>query len=548
MLKIENLTFTYPLCEKPTLENISFTVEKGDFVAVCGATGSGKSTLMRMLKRELSPLGEKKGSIFFNGTLLEKLSVKTSPQEIGYVMQKPEQQIVTDKVWHELAFGLENMNVPPSIIASRVAEMTAYFGIESWYEKSVTELSGGQKQILNLASIMVMQPQILILDEPTAQLDPISATDFIATLKKLNRELNLTIIIVEHRLEDVIPVSNKLLVLEKGKILSYDTVQNVIKNFHHNPELLRTMPAAVRLYHSLKGEGDCPIDVSRGRKFIEDNFKNNVKFLHKNEYQHSVNPALRFKNVYFRYEKNSADVLKDLNLTVYENEIFCLLGSNGSGKTTMLSVISNLVKFYSGSIEILGKNIKKYKNQTLYQNCLALLPQDVQTVFLCNTVEEELQEAKAEINLLPFDINYLMDKHPYDLSGGEQQLVALAKVLATNPKILLLDEPTKGIDENSKLELVKIFGKLKKRGITIIIVTHDVEFASLCGDRCGLFFQGRIVSEGTSQQFFANNNFYTTAINRMTKGYFDNVVTVEDAVELCKLNGRKGGTDDSNKK
>lgn len=541
ILKIENLTFTYPLCNKPALQNLSFTVKKGDFVAICGATGSGKSTLLRMLKKELTPLGEKSGSVYLEKVLLENLPAKKLAQSIGYVMQKPEQQIVCDKVWHELVFGLENLNVSRNIIASRVAEMSAYFGIESWYDKDVSQLSGGQKQLLNLAAVMVMQPEILILDEPTAQLDPIAAADFIATIKKINKELNLTIIIVEHRLEDVIPVSDKLLVLENGRILTYGKSKEVIKNLHDKPELLKAMPTAVKLYHSVDGKDECPVDISEGRKFIENNFKNEVKLLSKQEYKHSEKIALELKNIYFSYEKYTPDVLRDLKLKVYENEIYCLLGSNGSGKTTMLSAISNLVKIYSGSIKVFGRKLKEYRNQALYQNCLALLPQDVQTVFLRNTVREELEDAKGEISLLPFDIDYLMDKHPYDLSGGEQQLVALAKVLATKPRILLLDEPTKGIDANSKLKLIEVFRKLKEQGMTIIIVTHDVEFASLCGDRCGLFFRGSIVSEGTASDFFSGNNFYTTAINRMTKRYFDNAITLQDAVELCNMNGRKGG-------
>lgn len=541
ILKIENLSFTYPRCSVAALKNISFTVNKGDFVTVCGATGSGKSTLLRLLKKELAPLGEQSGKVFFDSILLEELPDEKSARSIGFVMQKPEQQLVTDKVWHELAFGLENMNVPQRVIARRVAEMAAYFGIEEWYAKNVADLSGGQKQLLNLAAVMVMQPDILILDEPTAQLDPIAASDFIATLKKLNRELSLTIILVEHRLEEVIPISDTLLVLEKGELLESDLPKVVVERLQDKPEILCAMPSATRLYHLLNAKGNCPLDVREGRKFIEQHYPNHVRSLTKKEYIHSKTPALEFHDVYFRYDKNQPDVLGGLNLKIYENEIFCILGGNGSGKTTMLCAAANILKIYSGNIKVFGKKLIEYKNQSLYRECLSFLPQDVQTVFLKNTVREELAETNTNTDMLPFDIRYLYDKHPYDLSGGEQQLIAFAKVLATNPKLLLLDEPTKGLDAYAKEKIVTMLRALKNNGMTIIIVTHDVEFAALCADRCAMFFRGNIVSEGIPGEFFSENSFYTTAVSRMTKGYYDGVSTVEDVVRLCRMNGIKDG-------
>ena len=539
ILAVRDLTFTYPRCSSPAVKNVSFTIERGEMAVLCGATGSGKSSLLRLLKRELAPLGETSGTIHFNGKELSALDSRTSAAAIGYVMQRPEQQAVTDKVWHELAFGLENLGTPPDEISRRIAEMASYFGIGNWSDKDVAELSGGQKQLLNLAAVLVMQPELLILDEPTAQLDPIAATDFIATLKRLCCDFSLTIIIAEHRLEDVVPICDKLLVMENGSLITADDPRNVIEKLSSRRDIICGMPAASRLYAKLRGSESCPLTVREGRSFIENNYSNTTRGLPQAPCTVSAAAALEFKDVFFRYERAGKDILNGLSFKVYEGEIFCILGGNCSGKTTSLSVAAALLKAYSGSIKVFGKKLKEYRNRSLYRECLAMLPQDVQTVFLKNTVREELNECGAVPDELPYDLSDLMDKHPYDLSGGQQQLVALAKVLAAKPRLLLLDEPTKGLDAASKLNIISVLRSLKKRGVTIITVTHDVEFAAVCADRCAMFFGGRIVSTGTPNEFFSQNNFYTTAVSRMTRGYFDNAVTLDDAAELCQINGRK---------
>lgn len=542
ILAVSGLSFTYPQCQSPALKNIGFTLEKGDFAVLCGATGSGKSTLLRMLKRELAPMGDMRGEISFCGKALSDLDDRTSAASVGFVAQRPEQQIVTDKVWHELAFGLENLGVKPDEIYRRIAEMASYFGINDWFDRDTAELSGGQKQLLNLASVLVMQPQLLILDEPTAQLDPIAAADFTATLKRLNQDFSLTILMAEHRLEDVVPICDRLIVMDKGSIIADAPPADTISQLRDRKDIICGMPAASRLYAKLSGSGSCPLTVREGRNFIENNYGNTTRGLAQASHAGRSDTALEFKDVYFRYERSGRDILDGLSFKVYSGEIFCILGGNGSGKTTALSAAAGLNKVYSGYIKVFGKKLKDYKNRSLYRECLAMLPQDVQTVFLKNTVREELEECGAELSELPYDISHLLDTHPYDLSGGEQQLTALAKVLAAKPKLLLLDEPTKGLDAAAKLNIIEILRKLKDKGVTVVIVTHDVEFAAVCGDRCAMFFGGKVVSVGTPHEFFPRSSFYTTAVSRMTRGYFDNAVTVEDAVSLCRLNENTGNT------
>lgn len=557
ILRLEDLSFAYPKAGEKALENITLSIEEGSFVVICGESGCGKTTLLKMLKRELAPFGEKSGRIFFYGSPLEQLGDKRAACEIGFVLQNPDNQIVTDKVWHELAFGLENLGIDSGVIRRRVGEMASYFGIQDWFRKNTEELSGGQKQLLNLASVMVMQPKVLILDEPTGQLDPIAASDFIATLQKMNRELGLTILLVEHRLEEVFPIADKVVLMEKGRVLLYDTPQNIgtklktIKNSHH---MLLGLPSAVRIFNALHIQDTCPLTVRDGRTFLEKHFLNTVKKCEEKPYCPSEKTVIELKDVWFRYGRDLPDVMRGVSLRVQEGELYCLLGGNGTGKTTTLNVISGLDQAYRGKVMIDGKKIREYKGNALYRRNLALLPQNPQTVFLENTVRADFaellngigvqsgsQEEKIRVIAQKLGITELLEKHPYDLSGGEQQKCALAKMLLLEPGILLLDEPTKGFDAYSKSVLSGLLRQLKEEGITVLMVTHDVEFAAENADRCALFFDGEIVSVDTPQRFFAENNFYTTAANRISRQLYDGAVTCEDVVGMCLKNGVRHG-------
>ena len=537
ILEIKDVSFTYSGQNHPALSGVSFSLEKGDFALLCGATGSGKSTLLKLLKKELTPLGELKGRVEYGGQSVYELPDAVSASYIGFVMQKSEQQIVTDKVWHELAFGLENLGLSSAEIRRRVAEMACFFGIESWFDKRVSELSGGQKQLLSLAAVMVMQPDILLLDEPTSQLDPIAAGEFISTVAKLNRELSLTVVMIEHRLEEALPISQKLIALREGRVYAFGETRKTACALQKDSEFLPYLPAAVRLHARFDTPLPCPLTVNEGRRFIEAAFDALPPAAEISPRVHAEGKALEFKNVYFRYAQKLPDVLRGTSFTLYENEILCVLGGNGSGKSTMLRIASGLSKPYAGHVSVFGKRIRDYKNQDLYKNCVALLPQDAQTVFLRNSVREELKG--VDTSAFPFDLTELYDMHPYDLSGGQQQLLALAKVLSQKPRLLMLDEPTKGLDANTKAQFANIVRQLRQGGASVLIVTHDVEFAAEVADRCALFFLGEVVSSDETRAFFGTNSFYTTAVSRMTRDRVANLSTVDQACALLKDHRRR---------
>lgn len=550
LYEIKNLNFTYPDTERPAIQNLNFSIEPGEFVVICGKSGCGKTTLLRHFKTVLSPYGKREGEILFEGEKLEEVSVRRQSAQIGYVLQSPDNQIVTDKVWHELAFGVENLGYDQQTIRLRVAEMASFFGIQNWFDKNVEELSGGQKQLLNLASVMAMQPKVLVLDEPTSQLDPIAAGEFLSTIRKINLDLGVTVILIEHRLEEVFPMADQVLVLEEGKQIYFDTPRMVGKDLADN-DLFLAMPSPVQIYNGTGQEGVCPLTVCEGRNWLEQHYGSCKNMQHRECFRHRKQErdyVVEAKEVWFRYEKDGRDIVKDLSLQVPKGELFCILGGNGTGKSTTLSLLSGIHRPYRGKILLKGKEIRKIRDKELFHRFLGVLPQNPQTLFVGNTVEEDLwemfserspirrKEDREKIEKVVGDtqIGHLLHMHPYDLSGGEQQRAALAKVLLLEPEILLLDEPTKGLDGFYKSRLAEIFQKLKEQGITIVMVSHDIEFCAAYGDTCAMFFDGGIVTACTAKEFFTGNSFYTTAANRMVRQIFPDAVTVKDVIEACQ--------------
>lgn len=548
-VKVNGFSFQYSLGSKPALKDINFTVNEGEFIVVCGPSGCGKSTLLRSLKPQLRPFGETSGSIEFCGREIKDIPDEESAAQIGFVMQSPDAQIVTDKVWHELAFGLENLGVPTHIIRSRVAEMANYFGIHTWFRKKTAELSGGQKQLLNLASVMLMQPKLLILDEPSSQLDPIASREFLENVRKINLELGTTIIITEHNLEDVYGYADKVLLMEHGEAVKYLPPQEMAQYLAENERdgMYKALPTPARMYGCVL-RGECPLSIVEGRRWFSRQMEG--KALSKPVLTEEKRPderAIDVKEVWFQYEKGADPVLRDLSFSLRRGEICSILGGNGAGKTTTLSVISQKNKFNMGRINIAGKDIKKYKGNELFDHNLAVLPQNPQSLFVFETLRRDLEEVlrlrkmkKEEINervelmAKMLGLSELLERHPYDLSGGEMQKAALAKILLLEPKILLLDEPTKGMDALSKENLGGILRGLRDSGVSVLMVTHDIEFCAKYSDHCMLFFDGYIVSEGSPKKFFADNSFYTTAASRMTRHLVPNIITCEEGEQLCK--------------
>lgn len=532
LFKIKDLDFLYPDKKKQAIKNINLKIDSGEFICICGKSGSGKSTLLKHLKPSLSPHGLKTGLIEYKGKNIDKLE-QDEEVKIGYVFQNPDNQIVTDKVWHELAFTLENQGLDSNSIRLKVAEMASFFGIQNWFHKETKELSGGQKQILNLASVMAMDPDILILDEPTSQLDPIASRDFLDMLKRINEDLGTTILISEHRLEDIIPISERLIVLDAGEIV-YDGDVRESGEILRDKSIFSSFPTSMQIYDGLGGSGEIPINVKEARTFIgqyiSDGNIGKIEEVKKEENENIIN----ISECFFRYERKGRDIVKNLNLEIEKGKIHSILGGNGTGKSTSLFLLAGIYKPYRGSIKVSAKKIGK-----LEQDKIIMLPQDPQSVFVEKTVEEEIynmdiEKDKADEMLEFMELGHLLSYHPYDLSGGEQQKLALSKVLLKSPDILLLDEVTKGLDGEFKEKLGEYFRSLANRGTTIVMVSHDIEFCARYSDKCSLFFDGGVISTDNTRDFFSGNNFYTTKANRIIRDYNKDAITVEDVIEICK--------------
>jgi energy-coupling factor transporter ATP-binding protein EcfA2/uncharacterized membrane protein len=529
---IDDLTFSYPESAAPALSRVSLSIESGEFVALCGASGCGKTTLLRLLKRSIAPRGETAGTVRFMGKPLDTLPQREECGGIGFVFQNAEEQIVTDRVWHELAFGLESLGLERGEIRRRAAETAEFFGIGGLFERDVATLSGGQKQLLCLASALVTRPAALLLDEPTSMLDPIAAAEFVSMLKKINRELGTTIIAAEQRLEELLPESDRVVVMDSGSVVfDGEPAACAAALARMKSPMLRAMPTPARVFCACGGEGGSPVSVREGRRWLEKyiNTRAPAPLAEKTEKPRGE-ALLSLRGAWLRYGRDGDDVLRGADAEARRGELIAIVGGNGAGKSTLLSALCGTKKLCRGKREA-AAGIRA-----------AMLPQDVKTLFAADTVRGDLLDAcasgadaagKIQKAAELCRISALLDRHPYDLSGGEQQRAALAKILITDPDVLLLDEPTKGMDAPFREEFARTLRELCAAGKAVVMVSHDVEFCAEHADRCAMLFDGAIVSEAAPREFFSTNSFYTTAARRMARGIADGAVTCADVIEAC---------------
>ncbi|MDO5848190.1 MAG: ATP-binding cassette domain-containing protein [Methanobrevibacter sp.] len=568
-IEIKDFDFSYIDEEgkaKKCLKNINLEVEEGDFILLCGPSGCGKTTLLSNLKKELIPNGEKSGTIKYDGTEISNLDELTSACDIGYLFQNPDSQLVMDTVIQEIAFPLENIGLPTDEIRNRVSEIVTFFGINDILHKNVNELSGGQKQLVNLCSLLTLRPKVLLLDEPTSQLDPIATHDFISILNRLNEEFSISIILSEHKADHVFSSINRLVFMKDGTIEYSGNPYEIAKESFSDETFIHYLPSVSRLYNLLSkkypilNEIEVPLTIREGRKclnLIHDQLmkmKDNGINLENDYGNMDVDKekpyVIKADGLYFAYEKHNL-VLKNINLEIYENDYISIIGGNGSGKSTLLELMAGLLDPIKGKI----KYKKGLKIGFVYQNPMIHFSKDtvkeelISSINIPDEYREQLMElddydliTDNELNEITYDnsslnfeklinlfgIGNLLSRNPYDCSGGEQQKIVIMKTMLQDTDILILDEPTKALDPISSLKLAKIFEEIRKDGMTIVMTSHDLPFVANNCERCLMLFDKDIQIDTFPKAIFRENNFYTTFINRMVKNYCPKCVTIPD--------------------
>ncbi|MBY0598553.1 ABC transporter ATP-binding protein [Bacillus bingmayongensis] len=539
--EIKDLTFTYADEKVQALTGVSLAVSQGEFIVLAGRSGCGKTTLLKHFKKELLPIGRRTGNVYYNGTSVLEMPDLLSAQEVGMVFQNPENQLVMDTVIQELAFSLENVGLETNIIQKRIAEFISFLGFQDLLHQSVHTLSGGQKQLVNLAAVLVLQPKLLLLDEPTAQLDPIAAKDFLGLLKRINEELGITIIMSEHRLDEVIPLATRVVFMNAGEIIYDGIPQHVISKMWALEEFRPFIPQIPRLFLEWNVE-QIPFTVREAQTQIHSNvsIEHEVPVISQTEKKEVI---LQAKHISFQYEKNSPFILRDLTLSIEQGKWTALVGKNGTGKSTLLTILAGLNKPRRGKVRWNGTEIHKSNSKERFKK-IGFVSQHPYYHFIFETVWDEVFERAnelygvkgkeiAEDMLKRFWLHAIRDRHPHDCSGGEQQLIALCTALLSKPSLLLLDEPTKGLDPEKKERLGGLFQELQKEGTTIVMATHDIEFAAKYVDHCMMLFDGKVIMDDMPKKFFSDNFFYTTSINRFIRKQLPYALTWEDVYKAC---------------
>ena len=609
LIEFNNFSFAYmnsdgTESEVKSLDSINLEIDYGDFVLLCGPSGCGKTTLLTNLKKELMPAGRRSGEIKFNGTRIIDMDEISSACDIGYLFQNPDSQIVTDTVIQEIAFPLENIGLPTEEIRNRISEIVAFFGINDILHKNVNELSGGQKQLVNLCSLLVLRPHVLLLDEPMSQLDPIASYEFLSIVRRLNEEFSITVIMSEHKADSIFPFIDKAVFLKDGKIEFVDNAHNICSEVIDDEIFENYLPAVTKIYNSLSVKYpsliklNTPLSIREGRRCLNtihddlikisnddvDSINLNHDNLHiTNKKYHSQeksgildkislggnkNALINMNGIYFAYEKGNL-ILKNVDFELEKGDFVSLIGGNGVGKSTFLQLLVGILKPIKGKVKY-KKGIKRAYvhqnpmihfskdnvkeeflesileskllqnnsvgfNKETYDNLLKMSNEEFIESDVLNGLEFDSIEFKFKELIEFFDICDLIDKHPYDCSGGEQQKIVIVKALLQNADVLVLDEPTKGLDPISSKNLANILNSLRDNGITILMTSHDLDFVANNCKRCLMLFDKDIQIDDDPKVIFAENNFYTTFVNRMVKDYVPEIVTLDDLKDKWNL-------------
>ena len=609
LIEFNNFSFAYmnsdgTESEVKSLDSINLEIDYGDFVLLCGPSGCGKTTLLTNLKKELMPAGRRSGEIKFNGKRIIDMDEISSACDIGYLFQNPDSQIVTDTVIQEIAFPLENIGLPTEEIRNRISEIVAFFGINDILHKNVNELSGGQKQLVNLCSLLVLRPQVLLLDEPMSQLDPIASYEFLSIVRRLNEEFSITVIMSEHKADSIFPFIDKAVFLKEGKIEFVDNAHNICSEVIDDEIFENYLPAVTKIYNSLSVRYpsliklNTPLSIREGRRClntihddlikISDSDANSdnldsVSLHHINKKYHSQeksgildrislggnkNALINMNGIYFAYEKGKL-ILKNVDFELEKGDFVSLIGGNGVGKSTFLQLLVGILKPIKGKVKykkgiklayvhqnpmihfskdnvkeeflesILESNLLNNSdvsfNKESYEKLLKMSNEEFIESDVLNGLEFDSIEFKFKELIEFFDICDLIDKHPYDCSGGEQQKIVIVKALLQNADVLVLDEPTKGLDPISSKNLANILNSLRDNGITILMTSHDLDFVANNCKRCLMLFDKDIQIDDDPKVIFAENNFYTTFVNRMVKDYVPEIVTLDDLKSRWEL-------------
>ena len=602
LIEFNNFSFAYlnsdgTESQTKSLDNINLEINFGDFVLLCGPSGCGKTTLLTNLKKELMPAGRRSGEIKFNGTKIQDLDDISSACDIGYLFQNPDSQIVTDTVIQEIAFPLENIGIPTEEIRNRISEIVAFFGINDILHKNVNELSGGQKQLVNLCSLLVLRPEVLLLDEPMSQLDPIASYEFLSIVRRLNEEFSITVIMSEHKADSVFPFIDKAVFLKDGRIEFVDNAHNICSEVIDDEIFENYLPAVTKIYNSLStkypslSKLNTPLSIREGRRCLgtihddlikisnDDDNSNNLNLdnlsstskkynsheksgiLDKLSFNGNKDALIQMKGIYFAYEKEKL-ILKNIDFDLNKGEFVSLIGGNGVGKSTFLQILVGILKPIKGKVKykkginlayvhqnpmihfskdnvkeeflesILESNLFAMQNiefdKERYDSLLKLNNEEFSNSDILNGLKFENIDYRFKDLIEFFNIGDLLNKHPYDCSGGEQQKIVILKAILQNSDVLVLDEPTKGLDPISSKALADILNSLRDNGLTILMTSHDLDFVANNCKRCLMLFDKDIQIDDDPKVIFAENNFYTTFTNRMVKEYIPDVVTLDD--------------------